>query len=218
MRYLVFSDSHLTHHFDTGKFNALKDAISPADRVVINGDFWDGFSTTFEKFVTSPLKDSLFPLLKKKKTVYIYGNHDAKQYTDTRTSLFSDRQVQSYAFESGDITVRCEHGNRLVPLFDEWLHARMPVFINTIYSQYEKSMVGLFGKNYLKVAYSRFNTIAKKKSRNELKKNEYLAIGHTHYAEHDPESRFLNSGIIQHNLAQYLYIKDGVITPVEKQY
>ncbi|MBI1862891.1 metallophosphoesterase [Candidatus Microgenomates bacterium] len=217
MRYLIFSDSHLTHHFDASKYAVLKEAISHADRVIINGDFWDGFSTTFEQFVQSPWKDNLFPLLKKKKTVYIYGNHDAAAYSDKRASLFSEKQATTYAFDSGDITIHCEHGNRLVPLIDEWLHTRMPPAANKIYSTFEDAMVKVFAHSYLRLAYAKFNKIAKEKIRSEGHTN-YVAIGHTHFAEHDAANRFLNSGIIQHGLAQYIYIEDGTITPVEKKY
>lgn len=218
MRYLIFSDSHITDRFDKSKLEILKKAIDGADRVVINGDFWDGFSTTFDKLVASEWSKTLFPLLKKKQTVYIFGNHDAEKYSDERTSLFCDTKTHDYTFESGNITVHCEHGNRLVPLIDEWIATRMPPFLNNFYNRFEKAMVGRFGSNYMKFAYSKFNTQAKKKFSSEKKEGEYLAIGHTHFAEHDPTYRFMNSGIVQHGLAQYIYVEDGKITPVEVAY
>ncbi len=41
MRILVISDTHLTHKFDQRKFEYLLSIISQADKVIINGDFWD---------------------------------------------------------------------------------------------------------------------------------------------------------------------------------
>ena len=92
MKYLVFSDTHLTPKFDHRKFSVLKEAIDQADRAVICGDFWEGFGNSFDDFVSSKWSETLFPLLKKKKTVYLYGNHDKKEYANDRVSLFSVKQ------------------------------------------------------------------------------------------------------------------------------
>lgn len=218
MRYLVFSDSHLTHVFEPAKLTVLTEAISNADRVIINGDFWDGFSTTFERFVSSEWRSTLFPLLKKKKAVYIYGNHDQKEYADKRVSLFSAEQGTNYDIISGSLHFHFEHGNRLIPLFDEWLHARMPAVLNNAYEAFEGKMVRLFGSAYMRRMYGRFNRLVLEKAQQEPPLKGYLVIGHTHLAALDHEKKFINSGFIKHGLAQYIYIDNGVITPVEKKY
>src|SRR3990170_7877882 len=95
MKILVFSDSHLTDKFEEKKFDFLKKIIRQSDLVIINGDFWDGYLTTFSRFISSDW-NKLFPLLKSKKTIYIYGNHDRESYIDRNAKLFSDLQTHSY--------------------------------------------------------------------------------------------------------------------------
>ncbi|MBI3955332.1 metallophosphoesterase, partial [Candidatus Gottesmanbacteria bacterium] len=75
MHTIIISDLHLTRRFEKRKFNFLKKIIERSDQVVINGDLWDYYFSSFSQFVRSPWRQ-LFPLLKEKKTVYLYGNHD----------------------------------------------------------------------------------------------------------------------------------------------
>ena len=75
--------------------------ISSADRVIINGDFWDSYVTSFDKFVKSKWR-ALFPLLKEKNTHYNYGNHDLKKNCDERVNLFSVTQSESLTLKVGD--------------------------------------------------------------------------------------------------------------------
>jgi len=95
MTILVFSDTHLTHRFNKKKFLFLSRIIKKADKVIINGDFWDGHISSFHRFINSKWS-MLFKLLKQKKTVYIYGNHDRKEYCDSRVSSFSTIQTTHY--------------------------------------------------------------------------------------------------------------------------
>lgn len=218
MRYLVFSDSHLTDQFEPKKLKILEDAINGADRVIINGDFWDGFSVTFDRFVNSEWKETLFPLLKKKKTVYIYGNHDKKEYADKRTALFCTEEGDDYDMKSGDKFFHFEHGNRLVPLFDELLKRRMPPSLNNAYESFEGLMVRLFGSVYMQRMYGKFNKIAVGKLKDQKGLKGYFVMGHTHLKALDHLSKFINTGFIKHGLAQYIYIEDGAITQIEKKY
>jgi predicted MPP superfamily phosphohydrolase len=88
MQTLIFSDTHLTKGFNRKKYEFLREIIEPVDRVIINGDFWDGYLTSFDKFVNSEWQ-KLFPLLKEKQTIYLYGNHDKTKWCDSRVNLFS---------------------------------------------------------------------------------------------------------------------------------
>jgi predicted MPP superfamily phosphohydrolase len=117
MKILVFSDTHLTHVFEEKKYVFLKKVIESADQVIINGDFWDGYLTSFDAFISSRW-NNLFPLLKQKKAVYIFGNHDKACFSDKRTSFFSDIQTKKYSFVDG-MTFYFEHGNTLLPSIDE---------------------------------------------------------------------------------------------------
>ena len=66
MKILVISDSHLDQNFEQDKLIFLKQLVESVDQVIINGDFWEGYSISFEEFLNSPWKE-LLPLLKKKK-------------------------------------------------------------------------------------------------------------------------------------------------------
>lgn len=212
MRYLIFSDTHLTPTFEPAKFQILREAVTHADRVIINGDFWEGFAGTFDQFVCSPWAKELFPLLLKKKAVYLFGNHDPKRLSDKRVSLFSVEQGDRYEFVSGKNRYVVEHGNRLIRFPD--LSAPMRHILEHI----EDAVFRVMGKTFIRVAYKRFNDRIKRKIRGEYKANEYLITGHTHYAEIDLENHYINGGFNNYGLSQYLFIEDGVVTPVEKTY
>ncbi|MEK7070295.1 MAG: metallophosphoesterase family protein [Patescibacteria group bacterium] len=212
MKYLIFSDSHLAKNFDPKKFSVLKKAIESSDRVIINGDFWEGFTTSFDELTKSKWAETLFPLLKKKQAIYLYGNHDKKIYSDKRTSLFSVEQRDEYVLKSGKNTFFIQHGDKYVILPDvqNWLCF---ILENT-----EDVLVKLFRKPFIKLAFGWMNTKIKIKVSSKLKKNEFLIVGHTHCAEIDLENHFINSGFIKHGLAQYLTIENGAITPHEESY
>lgn len=218
MKILVFSDSHLKIPFEEKKYQFLESLIQPIDHVIINGDFWDGYFITFDQFVNSPWQ-GLFPLLKSKNTVYIYGNHDRAAFADNRVNEFSDVQTMRHQLENGDKTFIFEHGNRLYTTPDEYFHSQRFLKINsTFFNTLERNFIQRFGqKRLIKIMGSKNNKI-KKKIAHELKENEYFVCGHTHCAEFDEENRFINSGFIKHGIAQYLYIEDGVITHKEERY
>ncbi len=54
MKTLIFSDTHLTNKPDPKRMAFLKKIINEADRVIINGDFWDGVFISFDQFLSSP--------------------------------------------------------------------------------------------------------------------------------------------------------------------
>ena len=70
MSIVIFSDTHL-YKFDPKKYNFLKKIISKAEKVIINGDFCEGFLMTFTEFVNSPW-NKLFTSLRKKNNIYIW--------------------------------------------------------------------------------------------------------------------------------------------------
>lgn len=210
MKYLVISDTHLTDRFDKKKFDLLVSLITDCDHVIINGDFWEGFETTFDEFVSSPWKD-LFPLLKAKQTVYIYGNHDEQIWSDSRVNLFSDKQADFYELESGGVTFRFEHGHRQVPI-EGW---EIPFLTDKQRQRFSSFMheavVRIFSATIMRVFFRHLNSTVKKSIRATLDKNHFFVCGHTHVAENDPQEKFLNSGFIQYGTAQYILIENGVV-------
>lgn len=216
MKILVFSDTHLTDVFDERKFNFLKKIIQDADQVIINGDFWDGFLTSFEKFVSSPWK-GLFPLLKEKNTVYVYGNHDRATLADKRVNLFSVSQAQEYTFASKNTVYLFEHGHEsfafcdgkiVLPHFVLRTVTRCSTYAEFIFTKLWGRSTRFFGH--------RLNRRLKRKAQS---RNGHTSVfGHTHYAEHDKENNFLNTGYIQHGLAQYLLIDGDRVLAKEEKY
>ncbi|OGK18225.1 hypothetical protein A2866_05065 [Candidatus Roizmanbacteria bacterium RIFCSPHIGHO2_01_FULL_39_8] len=213
MKILVFSDTHLTHTFEPNKFELLKKIILKADRVIINGDFWDGYRTTFDTFIASDWK-RLFPLLKSKKTVYLFGNHDRKSFMDKRMRLFSDTQSETFILRINGKNFIFEHGNRISPLLDE--SPLMPHFLNRITTR----IAGFALKNisFLQFLHKRMNVIIKSKMEKRLKRDDILLCGHSHYPEIDLKHKFVNSGYIQNGKAHYLIIEEGKIIAKKEFY
>lgn len=219
MKTLVISDTHLTLPFDEKKYALLQRIISSADRVIINGDFWEGFLLTFDEFFMSSWS-SLFPLLKRKKTVYIFGNHDAKEYNNLeKTNAFSDIQTERYTFSDNGRVYIFEHGNRILPLEKQKPNVRDPEFQKAVrkVDAIERRIVQWSGALYQNILFG-FNATMKRRIRKELKENELFFCGHSHIHEINHKKRFYNSGIIKHGLAQYILIDDGVIISKRERY
>lgn len=219
MKILVFSDTHLTETFDEKKYIFLKKIISQADRVIINGDFWDGYLTTFDKFISSEWK-KLFPLLKKKYGVYLFGNHDEKKLSDKRVRLFSISQKKIYRININNKKFIFEHGNRILPSFDQKMEKIFDkisfIVMPTMHIVY-KVLLMLFGYLFIDYYFSRFNRMLKK--RISKKKNNVVRIfGHTHYPEIDLTSNFANTGSNMFGFGQYIIINHGKISLHKERY
>ncbi len=218
MKTLIFSDSHLSLPFEEKKFNFIEGIIKPVDKVIINGDFWESSLMSFQNFVNSPWRN-LFPLLKEKKTIYIYGNHDKKISTNSKVNLFSDQQTDRYILNLKDKELVIEHGNRIHPFIDDRMNwSKINSNITKPYEHIERLMVRKLGTRFLKMCYGRMNKKMKKKLKDELKLNQIYICGHTHYAEIDKESQFINSGLVRHGLGQYLVIEQDRIVAKEEWY
>ena len=212
MRILVFSDSHLTEKFEEKKFNFLKRVISKSDRVIINGDFWDGQLTTFDKFISSPWK-KLFPLLKSRKTVYLYGNHDLRKFSDHRTNLFSATQDHQFKLKVGQNILIFEHGNRILPLIDEVLLPRWMTKYTTIIAGFLLTKI-----SPLQIILKKADQRMKDRIKKIAQKNEIYICGHSHYVGFDLENGYINDGSIENGVAQYLLIENGKIIPKQERY
>ena len=217
MKILVFSDSHLTEKVDR-RINILENLLGQVDQVIINGDFWEGYLITFDRFVNSPWR-RLFPLLKKKKTVYIYGNHDKKLLADNRVGLFSEKQTISYKLRLNGKMLIFEHGNRIVPAIDDLLRLKkLPKLIQYPVRTFHDFMIKKHGRKFINFVFRRFGVELKKRLGKVLQKNQVYVCGHTHYAEVDIENGLVNSGIFRSGLAQYLILENSKISLNEQLY
>ncbi|MEI6532960.1 MAG: metallophosphoesterase family protein [Candidatus Roizmanbacteria bacterium] len=221
MNILIISDLHLSRHFDSRKFNLLKKLIGSVDHVIINGDFWEGYEITFEEFLKTNWKQ-LFPLLKSKKTVYIYGNHDPEDMEDNRVELFSDIQTRAYTLKVGEKELVFEHGNRLCPLLDErFVWDFLPEKGQKIAHDLADSIQHILtrcGEPVVKFFFKRLNKRIIKKATHELKPNQILVCGHTHCSQFTPEDNFINTGFFNFGYAQYLIIEGEKLIPKNERY
>jgi predicted phosphodiesterase len=211
MKTLIFSDTHLGLPVEEKKYNFMHEIIEESDQVIINGDFWEGHIIEFQQFIESPWKN-LFPLLKKKNTIYIHGNHDEQEFTDERVALFSTHQTTRFDLQLKKHTLIFEHGDRLAFL------PKSHPFVTQRAMDIERIMVRSTGDKIHKIVGGRLNTKIKKALKKELKKDEIYICGHTHYAEIDKANQFINTGIIRHGLGQYLLIDNDQIIAKEEWY
>lgn len=214
---IIFSDTHLSKKFEPKKFNFLRKIIKKADQVVINGDFWDYGHNIFHDFVNSKWSE-LFPLLKEKNTIYLYGNHDPIELSDERVSLFSVKQGDMCQLKVGDKELLVRHGHKLAPTFDlAWprVFSRRKVIrlINLI------NQIGIFlaGKYYLR-SYQAYGNRRTKTFSADLADNQFLVCGHTHALHEGADHQFINIGVVNWSLAQYLLLEEGKIKLMDERY
>lgn len=219
---IIFSDTHLMDRFDPNKFTYLYKIISQADKIIINGDFWDG-STSFDAFVESGWK-ALFPLLRSKEAIYIYGNHDPEDQCDERAARFSVLQLDELDIEISGIKLHIEHGGRLarhklsiIMRIASWTVAGKPIGGHLLYFL-AKLGLRLFGRMGLIIKEKSNNERMKVWAREMLEEDQILICGHTHLAELDLDAQLVNSGFIDFGYGQYLKIEDGNLTLVDERY
>lgn len=215
---IIFSDTHLSTEFDVAQYEYIKKAVNSADRVIINGDFWDYAYGSFDEFINSKWK-KLFPILKKKKTIYLYGNHDRQEYCNKRVRLFSVKQGDECELKiengkKGEFLIR--HGGALAPSFD----VRLPfIFANPPMFRFGNwlNLMGVkwWGEWYLHKFMVR--NIKMKKFSKTLD-GQVLVCGHSHFAEFDQDRQYINNGVIRWGLGQYLEIDKGKINLVRDKY
>jgi predicted phosphodiesterase len=206
MTTIIFSDTHLSNRVYRKKFFYLKHLIQSADQVIILGDFWDGFLTTFDKFVESGWR-FLFPLLLQKKAIYLYGNHDRIEWSDDRVNLFSVRQEQELVVNLGGQQYLLTHGHALkTSLEDRFtiLDHSMPLRLGSSLDILHKLV---WGRRFLK-ADKLINRPMIDWARDALPEPAILVCGHTHFPQHDLPERYLNDGFIGCGFGNYLKISE----------
>lgn len=219
MKTVIFSDCHLDLHFEEKKFLFLKKIIEDADQVIINGDFWAGNRTQFSAFLESEWRE-LFPLLRKKNTILIYGNHDKERYADNRINTFSVTQTDRFEETYDGQKFVFEHGDRILPFIDVST-SNYKIADETIMhcSRFlerflVRSSKGLVHKIFLR----KFNQVIKNRLIKKRVNGEWYVCGHTHAAEIDFKEHFANSGIIRYGLGQYLTLINGKLQFHEEWY
>jgi len=221
MNILVFSDTHLYLPFDEKKYFFLEKIISQSDRVIINGDFFDGYMCRFDDFIKSEWS-RLFPLLKEKKAVYLFGNHDKKEFSNQKTNLFSAIQADRYKIKINEKSFIFEHGHKIRVTADifikfSWDFLHRAVSFGHFFRNF---MTRLFGWFFIRMRFKYRNGISKKKimKRYSPQENEIYIIGHNHFGEVDPKYHFAASGATLYGYSQYLTINNGKVILHEQKY
>lgn len=227
---LIFSDTHFTKKVDKRRLEYMRNLISHADEIIINGDLWDGYLITFDQFLNSGWKE-LFPLLKAKATIYITGNHDNLSLIDERYKRFASTIASNYAIttpnkqfiiQHGHIELN-EKGNLIDKIYaygeDHFSKGINKAFI--IYSEIKDTILHLlFGKYAriysLKLINENRNLI--KHFDNIAKPNSIYICGHTHLAEISESGIYYNSGYIRYGNANYIMIEGNEIQVVTESY
>lgn len=217
MKILVFSDTHLTEVFDQDLYNYIAKLVKSVDLVIINGDFWDAYLTTFDQFVNSGWS-KLFPLLRKKNTVYLFGNHDKKEFADDRIRLFAKKFGYKYHFRSGDKLFEVAHGDKLAPTYDQIPIFKNPNVVRVFYKSLKKAMTNhktaksfvTFMEYHRNLGQERtLQKYAKKQKQNN--KRIFHIFGHTHLTKMDIDSRYINTGVFEKNKKGFVIIENGEI-------
>lgn len=220
MKIIIFSDTHLTCKFERDKFEFLKNLIVNADKVVINGDFWEGYLILFDEFVKSKWNE-LFLLLRQKNTVYIYGNHDKKKWMNQNVFLFCDELVSRYKFRSGNKEFNVSHGDKIyISIGDK--HPKLANKCTAFISMNIRNWgVKIMGWNFNEKFYwssKKTHKVLMGWAKDHFCQNQYFVFSHSHFPEIKDEINFINLGHIGQNLASYVMIEDGRIKLIKEKY
>jgi predicted phosphodiesterase len=216
MRTVIFSDSHLSSRVYRKKLAYLTQLIQSADRVIILGDFWDGFLTDFDGFIHSGWQ-RLFPLLKERQTIYLYGNHDRAQWSDERVNLFSVKQGLEYTLTMGDKQLYLTHGHTIFTSLEERypaLNKSIPLRVGSSIDIMHKLVWGRF---FLRDGRPS-NETGKRWVAQFLPESQILVCGHRHYPELDSAHRFINTGFIGSGHGSYVLVEGESIKLVKEKY
>jgi predicted phosphodiesterase len=213
---IIFSDTHLSAKFDPRLFAYLEKIIAPADRVIINGDFWDAYMGSFDRFVKSEWQ-RLFVLLKSKKTVYLYGNHDKAEWNDDRVDLFSHSQSDFHEFVHGDHKFHIQHGHRI----SSGLNDRWPIIprwyplgvLPRIWHEIGYRAIGdRFFNRYDYVNNAYLDWIV------EYPHADKFIMSHSHRSSSQPDRGFYNTGFIMFGYASYIKIDEEGTQLIRESY
>lgn len=207
MNRIIFSDTHLTTKFDPQLFKRLTQLIEPVDQVIINGDFWDGYSINFDQFLNSEWQ-RLFPLLKRKQAIYLFGNHDAQSFSDHRVDQFSVQASEFFETQlSNNQKLICYHGHQSCTTIDNYLpFVTKTPFLNDLAISTMSLADRILGAKVWRWKNSRQN---QKQHLYATQKypDSVVVNGHSHLPQ--KESSWLNCGMINYSRESYIEINQS---------
>jgi predicted phosphodiesterase len=223
---IVISDTHITGLFNKNRYEYLENLISRCDRLILNGDLWSYYTMTFDEFLKSKW-GGLFPLMKSKKCIYLYGNHDRKEWCDDRIFQFCDEAHNEYHFKEGGVDLLITHGHLIAndSITNETFIKYDRIFnkfnkLNQSYRVYiilQRSLLFLMGESKYAQLYKKLNNphleYAKK-----LPEGTILVAAHTHSPAFLPEKKYINVGFINFGLSFFLHIDNGKLSLESERY
>ena len=228
-RTLVIADIHLTDQFDQKLFNYLSKLFANYDQIIINGDLWEGWLINFDQFINSEW-NKLFPLLKEKNTIYLWGNHDPEDLIDERYELFADELLESYNLVHPNKEIILTHGHQLIDINKLPRHVKWYYKALELSENYSPRMIDRFTRRrilsievllfkYLGIRAITKSSVPPKLNqliKDDIKQkavadNTYYITSHTHLSSMEPHNNFYNTGFINHGYANYIEILDGAI-------
>ena len=226
LKTIVISDTHITGVFHKKRYDCLENLISRCDRLIFNGDLWSYYSLTLDNVFKSKWT-GLFPLMKSKNCIYIYGNHDRKEWCDERIFQFCDIAQNEYIYKKDGLDLLITHGhliahdsitnesfikiNRLVNNFNKLNQSyRFYIFL-------QKSLLFLMGESKYAQLFKKLNNPHIEYAIT-LPKDQILVAAHTHSPAFDLENRYINVGFINFGLAFYLHINNGKLSLESERY
>jgi predicted phosphodiesterase len=209
MNRLVISDTHLGRKFNKGKFDYLAKLFSSYDEIILNGDFWDYFSLTFDQFVNSRWS-KLFPIMQNK-TIYIYGNHDQEEWCDDRIKLFSRKQTNMHTLMIRNNKFIFRHGHKIdgfrTPDDNRFVKISRILRLGELALVLDRLLVGLNPNRNSKI-----ETFAK-----DLNQDEYLFVGHKHIPSMDLSKRIMVGGWVLFGQSNYFVINSAGEIELKKE-
>jgi UDP-2,3-diacylglucosamine pyrophosphatase LpxH len=221
MKTVIFSDTHLGPKFDKDKYNFLADLINAADRIIINGDFWEGCLIDFNQFCQSPWS-KLFSLLKDRDTYYLYGNHDPMELADERVNLFAQTAAQKIDLDIDGQSFHFEHGHEVVPGSERLNFLPNKQILRSISTKLmdkvERLGVETFGYSFGHLFwYRNIESWIAQRRLNKLD-TEVNVMGHTHLTVCDHKNLFYIPGYINYGHASYLVVENGQVELIKSSY
>ncbi len=209
MRTLIFSDTHLTDHFDQLQCDYIVKLVKSVDKVIINGDFWDGYLTTFDKFLVA--WEPLLHVLAKHDVLYILGNHDNAVLTDERAKKFATVLDGQYTFAAGSTSYRVAHGHMQSREFDVehpqltkyfgWFYPIFPIILNLPYCGTWLRARNQRAKRKLEYELMQF-------TETRAQKHEVYVFGHSHLMADNSAIHYVNPGSFTPRIARFIIIDD----------
>lgn len=224
MKIAVISDTHLGSKYDKSLFRYLQNIIENHDKILILGDFWESYQITLEQFIKSPW-NKLFKMLKNKKAIYIWGNHDYK-INDRLVYNFCNMYCESYTLKWKGQVLNFEHGHKY---YSETKDQKYKIRLLPTFITKNLLKINGFEQHNRNEANDYIESLSQNKPLRDADKNNrmkygrkepdvWLITGHTHRPEIDYVHKYINTGFISYGFGSYLQITNNKLNLIVEKY